>query len=105
MSTPKHGVALIGVEAAPGLTTKVTGGDHPAQERRSSVSRVIGHRVECLAQPDLGVEANEVEELAGPHGVAHPLLEGGVDLRWFGHPRLHKANGVIVERDDEVVED
>src|SRR6185369_2495679 len=105
MSGPEHRVAAVCVEAASRLATEQTGGNHPPQQRWTGGARIERDRIERLAQTDLRIEADEIDQLEWPHLVAEADLDRGVDAGGVGDARVHRANGIVVERHQQRIED
>src|SRR3546814_11129107 len=68
-------------------------------------SDLIRDTVERLAEQQLGIQTNQVEQLHRPHCVAQRALNGFVDFSGLGDTFLHKSDCVIVKRDQDVVQD
>src|SRR5690606_4409079 len=100
----KHRGAVIGVETAARLASEKACCNHPAEQRRRSGARIQGDRIERLAKPHLRVEANEINELQWPHLVSEGRLDRLIYVCRRCNARLDGANGVIVERHKQSVE-
>src|ERR671919_2666183 len=104
-SASEHRVALVGIEATPGLAPEMAGRDHAAEKRRRRGARIERRRVERLAEPDWGVDPDQIEELARAHLVAEARLDRLVDVGRRRDARLDGADDVVVEGHEEGVQD
>ena len=75
------------------------------QQRRCRGARVERDRIERLAEPDLRVQPDEIDQLERSHLVAQRDLDRRIDPGRVGDPGLDGADRVVVERDQQRIED
>ena len=105
-SGSEHGVAVVAVEAAPALAAEPAGRHHAPEQRRRGRARIERDGIERLAQAHLGIEADQVEQLAAaPSCSRAPTLIAVSMSAGAGDARLDRADAVVVEGDQQRVED
>src|SRR5699024_3412275 len=72
-------VGVVDVEALAGLAAQVAAADHLADQRAGAVFAVAGLFVEHVHDGQADVQADEVAQLQGAHGVVGAQFHGGVD--------------------------
>src|SRR5207253_5288014 len=105
MSGSKHLGIAIDVKTSSGLLAEAVGGNHATYQRRAGGPWLMGQAVHGLAQQLLRIHADQVEQFQWPHGVAERSLDRRIDVRRLGDALFDQPDGVVVERDQEVVED
>ena len=102
---PPVGSVAVAVEPAARLAAEEAGIDHPRQQRRRGVQRLLELLVERDGDRHRGVEADQVGEGEGPIGMGAPLDHAGVDVGGGGEARLQHADGRQQVRDQQGVDD
>src|SRR5919108_2580444 len=95
LSGPEHGVSFVIEKTAAGFAAEEASGDHPPEQRWGCGARIQRHRIEGLAETELGIEAHEIEQLERPHAIAESHLDGGVDVGGAGGPPPPRLGGGI----------
>src|ERR1700758_5755537 len=87
MSTkPRPLRSTIGVEAAAGLATEITRGDHLLEQRRRSVLRIVEIAVEHVHDREEHVEADQVGKRERSERMVAAQLHPVVDLLRARYP-------------------
>src|SRR6478735_8796195 len=97
--------AVVAVETAAGLAAEQPGVDHPAEEGRRRIQRLLELLVERLGDGLGGVEPDEVREGERSLRVRGAADEAGVDVVGGGEAGLEHANRTEYERDQQRVDD
>ena len=94
---------LIVVEALAGLLAQQAAADHLAQQQCGTVLGIAGLDVQGLHDGQAHVQANEVAQSQGTHGMVGPQHHSLVDVGHGSNAGLHQVNGFIDHGDQDLV--
>src|SRR3954453_11744233 len=97
--------ALVVAEALAGLAAEAPGGDEVLEQRRGREPRLAEFLIQLALDRQRDIEADDVEELEGPHRVAAADLHGRVDVISRRVVRLEHLDRVVEVGEEQGIDD
>src|SRR5699024_778176 len=92
------------VEADAGLAAQLAGPDHLPQQQRGAVLGIVGLVVQGVHDGQAHVQADQIAQSQGAHGVVGAQLHGGVNALHGGHAGVYQIDALVDHGDQDLVD-